>query len=345
VTLIGHTDAQAWLHRAVSSGRLAHAYLLTGPRGVGRRTFAFELAQAVNCLAPEPPERPDHTCQQCSLIQRNVHPDVRLVKRAPDRRAIGLRASQGPQREYADNVEFIQSDAQLRPVMGRRKVYIILGAEELADEAANRLLKTLEEPPSFVLFVLTAVESGGVLPTIVSRCQELRLRPAPRAELAAALVERGTPPERAAALAALAGGRQGWAIAAAADPQLVERQQAAIRQLVEALAGSRLERLARARALAERWSSSPETVRETLRVWLGWWRDVVLVQLGLGERIAHLEPSERTTIAATAAQLSQRQVRSAESAVQQTLLDLEMNVNARLLLDLLLLQLPRTATG
>src|SRR6266508_1031600 len=81
--LIGHADAAAWLRRAVATERLAHAYLITGPRGVGRRTFALEIAMATNCLAPDAAARPDYTCQQCRLIQRNVHPDVRLVRRHP----------------------------------------------------------------------------------------------------------------------------------------------------------------------------------------------------------------------------------------------------------------------
>ena len=73
---------------------------------------------------------------------------------------ISMRAqsASGPPREFSDNVQFIQSDAQLKPVMGRTKVYLILYAEELAEDAGNRLLKTLEEPPPFVLFLLTAIE-------------------------------------------------------------------------------------------------------------------------------------------------------------------------------------------
>jgi DNA polymerase-3 subunit delta' len=342
--LIGHTDALAWLRGALATNRLAHAYLITGPRSVGKRTFALEIAQALNCLEPSVADRPDHVCQHCRLIERNVHPDVRVVRRAPERRLISLRpsATSGPQRDYADNVAFIQSDAQLRPVMGRAKVYIIVNAEELAEDAGNRLLKTLEEPAPFVVFLLTAVERGGVLPTIASRCQEIRLRPAPRAELAEALVALGTEPERAQQLAALAGGRQGWAVSAARDAVLFEQQQTYARQLVEALGGSRLDRLVRARALSERWTSQPETVRETLRVWLSWWRDVLLVQLGLVHRVVHLEASEQAALAAAAQQVDPAATRRVLLAIQQTLTDLDTNVNARLLLDLLLLRLPRT---
>jgi DNA polymerase-3 subunit delta' len=344
VSLIGHTQALSWLRRAVAHERLAHAYLITGPRSVGRRTFALEIATALNCLAADVDDRPDHQCQQCRLIDRNIHPDVRVVRRAPERRTILMRAPSpaAPQREYADHVEFIQSDAQLRPVMGRKKVYVILNAEELAQDAADRLLKTLEEPPTFVVFLLTAVERGAVLPTIASRCQEIRLRPAPRPELAEALVGMGAEPPRAAELAALAGGRQGWAVAAVRDPALVERRQAQARQLVDVLSASRLERLLVARGLSERWTSHPETVRNTLRVWLSWWRDVLLVQLGLRERVVHLDSAEQAALTAAAAQVDQRLARDAAARLQQSLADLETNVNPRLVLDLLLLRMPRT---
>ena len=150
----------------------------------------------------------------------------------------------------------------------------------------------------------------------------------------------GTDPQRAQQLAALAGGRQGWAVSAARDSGLFEQQQTYARQLVEALSGSRLDRLLRARALSERWLSQPETVRETLRVWLSWWRDVLLLQLGLVHRIVHLEAGEQTALTAAARQVNPVATRQALLAIQQTLADLDANVNPRLVLDLLLLRLP-----
>jgi DNA polymerase-3 subunit delta' len=339
--LIGHSQAEAWLRRVVLDARLAHAYLVTGPRGVGRHTFALDMAMAVNCLADDIEARPDHTCQQCRLIERGVHPDVRTVRRG-DRPVIRLHAAQGAnQREIVDYVDWIQADAALRPVMARKKVYLVLNAEELVQEAADRLLKTLEEPPSFVLFVLTAVDRQGVFPTIASRCLEVRLHPASREELSQALMQRGADPERAVQLAALSGGRSGWALAALSDPRLFEQQQAYSRQLVELVGGSRLDRLLFARWLSERWMGQPEVVRETLRAWLGWWHDVMLVQLGLGQRVAHLEHDERQAIESAARQIGMTATRRAADSLQQSLADLDANVNPRLVLDLLLLQLPR----
>jgi DNA polymerase-3 subunit delta' len=340
--LIGHAEAVAWLRSALATGRLAHAYLLTGPRGVGRRTFALEIARALNCEQPDVQDRPCGTCRACRLITRGVHPDVRVVRRAPERRFISLRAqpTPGPSRGFEDNVEFIQADAQLRPTMARAKVYLVLNAEELAPDAANRLLKTLEEPPAFVHFVLTAADRGAVLPTIASRCQEFRLRPAPRRELVEALVTAGCEPVRAERLAALSGGRQGVALAAATDQALLERQQAAIGDLLGVLYGSRLERLVLGRGLAERWLSRPEAVRDTLRAWLAWWHDVLLAQVGLGARLAHLTADELAAVQLAAQHLPPPEVRRAAAQVQQTLADLDANVNARLALDLLVLRQP-----
>jgi DNA polymerase III subunit delta' len=349
--LIGHTEALAWLRRALAADRVAHAYLITGPKGVGRRTFALEIARALNCEVPDVNARPCGRCRSCRLIERGVHPDVRVVRRAPERRAILLREPPqgGPTREYVDNVWFIQADAQLRPTMARRKVYLVLNAEELAADAADRLLKTLEEPPSFVHFLLTAADRGAVLPTIASRCQEIRLRPAARPELVEALIAAGVQPVQAERLAALSGGRQGIALANARDATVLERYQTAIGDLVFVLGASRLERLAVGRALAERWPARPEAVRETFRAWLGWWRDVLMAQVGLDDRLAHLTPDEVAVVRRVVEQVPAAEARRSADQLQQTLADLDANVNARLAIDLLLLHLPaapdRAAAG
>jgi DNA polymerase-3 subunit delta' len=156
-------------------------------------------------------------------------------------------------------------------------------------------------------------------------------------------VSSGTEPARAEQLAALAGGRQGWALSAARDAALFEEQQSYVAQLREALTGTRLDRLLRARALSERWLAHQETVRETLRVWMSWWRDVMLVQLGLTSRIVHLSEEEQAALRDAATRTTREAARAATGAIQQALADLDTNVNPRLTLDLLLLRLPPLA--
>ncbi len=111
-------------------------------------------------------------------------------------------------------------------------------------------------------------------------------------------------------------------------------------ELHGALGAGRLERLVRARAIAETWWSNPDRVRSLLRAWLAWWRDVLLVQLGLVEHISHLQRDERTALAATASAVSFDAACAAQARARQTLEDLDANVNARLALDLLFLALP-----
>lgn len=263
-----------------------------------------------------------------------------------------LKPPQGssPPRDYADNVEFIQSDAQMRPLDGRRKVYVILNAEDLSPEAANRLLKTLEEPTQFVTFLLTAGDRGAVLPTILSRCQEIRLQPVPRDVIAAALVAEGlSDPATALRLAALAEGRPGWALSAARDSTLLEQYHADTSQLRQLLAGSRLERLAQARTLTDRWQAGSDSaadarrdsVRTALRTWLGWWRDVLLLQAGIAGRVPFLEPADAAAVRTAAEHLRVGDVRTAQHLVDRSLADLDANVNARATFDLLALRLPR----
>jgi DNA polymerase-3 subunit delta' len=332
--IVGHERAVDLLQRAIRHRRIGHAYLISGPLGVGKRTLAVCLAQALNCERLGPGAEGDGvppcgTCRRCRLIAADAHPEVRVVGVQAPHRVIRV----------AD-VESIQADAALRAADVYRKVYVLEQAEQLHPDAANRLLKTIEEPPSSVVMILTTVDPEATLETIVSRCQHLRLRPLRRDRLGQHLIQAsGLAPERAELLAALAEGCVGRALSLANDDRALERRSRLLDELVGLEDADRVARLQYARTLGDRWSKDPDSVREVLATWLRWWRDVLLLQGGLDQRIVNVD--RRPALERLARALSASEAGAAVSSVRDVLQMLDQNVNARLALDVATLDLPR----
>jgi DNA polymerase-3 subunit delta' len=327
---VGHERAIELLARAVAAERLSHAYLLSGPRGTGKRTLAIELAKAMLCLASSD-ARPCQQCASCRRCESGTHPDLRVVQLDDEHVQISRK-----------EIGELQRDAVLRPLIGSRKVYILVDADLLSDVAANQLLKLLEEPPPGVMLILTTAEIAAVLPTILSRLQHIRLQTATSAEIAAQLVSaHGLALDQAERIAACAAGRIGWALRAAADPDLVDDHDAAVGDLAELLAASRLTRLMKSQELAGRWSGDRDAVLETLARWASLLRDGA-VSASCRETLAgdrRLDPR----LAAVMTDIAPAELIAAARAAQQTCLLLEQNVHPRLALDTLLLDLPRGA--
>src|SRR3712207_4655478 len=159
--VVGQEPVVRTLSRAIETGRVAHAYLFSGPRGTGKTSTAKVLAMGLNCASGPTPE-PDGTCESCRAIVNNSSLDVVEMDAASNR---GI-----------DEIRDLRDRVNLAPVAGRMKVYIIDEVHMLTAEAFNALLKMLEEPPEHVVFVLATTEKHKVLPTIISRCQSLDFR-------------------------------------------------------------------------------------------------------------------------------------------------------------------------
>src|ERR687889_1508170 len=159
--IVGQEAVVRTLKRALETGRFAHAYLFSGPRGTGKTSTAKVLAMGLNCAEGPTPE-PDGTCESCRAIINNSSMDVLEMDAASNR---GI-----------DEIRDLRDRVNLAPVAGRMKIYIIDEVHMLTAEAFNALLKMLEEPPEHVVFVLATTEKHKVLPTIISRCQSFDFR-------------------------------------------------------------------------------------------------------------------------------------------------------------------------
>lgn len=318
----GHEWAVALLRRSLAEGRVGHAYLITGSPQIGKTTLARAFAQALNCTHTEIDRRPCNACRSCRLVCGGNHPDVQVVE--PDGAYLKI-----------GQIRTLQGKIALSPVEGRRKVYILREMERATAEAANALLKTLEEPPSHAVLLLTASEGEALLPTIVSRCQPIPLRPLSRQAVEQALVGRWqVPPERASLLASLSGGRLGWAVEANQTPSILERQSQRLDELQALVGKGRAERF----AYVEQLSRDSVTLRETLTLWLTWWRDLLLVMHGSTATLTHQD--RNTELYQLADRLQPGDARRAVKAIRIAIDGLDSHVNPRLTAEVLMLDLP-----
>ena len=172
--LVGQEHVATTLRQAIRQGRVSHSYLFCGPRGTGKTTTARIVAKAVNCLDPQEGD-PCNACARCRSANEERFMDTIEMDAASNRGIEDIR-------EIRDKVNFA-------PAEGRRKVYIIDEAHMLTDQASNAFLKTLEEPPAHVIFILCTTEANRILPTIVSRCQRFDFRHLPSERIYQRLAE------------------------------------------------------------------------------------------------------------------------------------------------------------
>ena len=209
---MGHDRPVTILIKALRSNTLAHAYLFSGGEGIGKKMTALALAAAVNCLDAGP-DGGCGQCPSCRKIASLVHPDVHVLAADGDEIKI-------------DQVRQAQADLALKPFEGAKKILIVDGAENMNQASANAFLKTLEEPQGEALIVLISSLPQSLLPTIRSRCQEIRFLPLPRSVLAQAIMRhRGLSEEDAWFLAALAQGSLGRGLAMDAEQEKTVREE------------------------------------------------------------------------------------------------------------------------
>jgi DNA polymerase III subunit delta' len=314
---IGHEWAVAYLQKTIEAKRVAQTTLFAGPAEIGKTHLALWFAAALHCTGDA--QQPCGTCRGCLESHAGAHPDLLLIE--PDNGRVKI-----------DQVRRIQHELALRPYNSPWRVCIVVGFETTTTEAANALLKTLEEPPPHAILLLTALDPGLLLPTIVSRCRVISLRPAATHTIADALIERyQLDPLRATEIAQLSAGRVGWAIRACEDPALLEQRDADVQTLLELFDRGPAARLRVAEELAKR-----EDVHPAVFEWQLVWRDIMLLAAGCDERLI-VNQRQMPRLRRIAESTGLEPARAAAVGAQDVVKQISQNVNARLALETMLL--------
>jgi DNA polymerase-3 subunit delta' len=322
--------------RALENDSLSHAYLLVGPAKTGKMTLALDLARALNCQE-EKEKRPCGECAACIKITENKHADVQVT-------GLNLGSQSEGDREDTligiDQIKEMLHSANLPPFEGRYRVYIIDEAGNLSLDAANCLLKVLEEPPAQVVFILLTTNSRSIPATVISRCQKLNLSRLKASEIETALKERWqVDPEKAGLLSRLSQGCLGWAVEAAGNPDLFQERREKFEKMRAIVRGDYSERFTAAAQLAQQFSKKRESVYETLDAWAGWWRDILLAKTGCDDNIVSID--FKSDLVEMAGSNSLAGIKTAIERIRAAGEQLKLNANARLVLESLMLNLPK----
>jgi DNA polymerase-3 subunit delta' len=316
--IIGHEKQLQTLRVGLKKGRLHHGYLFLGPDGVGKKTVALSLAQALHCENPQG----DFCgrCAGCARIQKGNHPDVRIIEPLAGKKEISIQQVRGVEKELS-----------YRSFSGGKKIAVIDPATLMNGPAQNALLKTLEEPPQNSLIILIAQNAGGLAPTVRSRCLSVPFGPLPRALIAKYLVShKGKSQEQANYSAALAMGSLGAAIMIENGEWLEKR-----RFWSELFSSLRVGDYRAAMSAAEAIAGNRDDSLRFLEWAASWYRDLLIYAVTQRpdtivnlDMIEHLEKQ-------TSSMALQQLLASASQTVEAARL-IQRNVNRRMVIEDLL---------
>lgn len=270
--IVGHKTAINILKDELRTKRINHAYLFVGVEGVGKKLIAFQFARAYNCQ-----EIIGDSCDSCLICQKINHfnhPDVQLLGIEEDEKVIKI-----------EQIRQLQKEIIYKPYESDKKIYIIEDADKMTLEAANCLLKTLEEPPEFAVIILLAKETNKLLPTIVSRCQLLNLRGISRILIKEEIVKKGVSEKEADIYAGIAEGSIGKAITLAEDEEYLNTREHVFSFLSQVPEIDQIKIFTEVKEMIKLL----ENDFPLFDLLLSWYRDIIICKAGKQEQILNLD--------------------------------------------------------
>ena len=316
-SIIGHTQQKDMLRRAVANHRIAHAYLFEGAEGIGKRLVALAFARALLCEH----ENGCGECIACRKVDNNIHPDVHILESLETTIKI-------------DQVRELQQQLTLRPLEGKYKFCLIENADKFTTNAANALLKTLEEPQPNTVIILLSGQPEKLLSTIRSRCQRLPFRRLSKTQIEEVLADRlELNATQIAILAALSDGSFKRALGTKQDIYL-EKRRNLIQTLSGLSAGSNIPTL----TFAEELSADKDNIDDYLDIFQAFFRDIMLLQYGRPDSdLVNLDLQE--LLHREAARYSAHSLQQKLSHLTKARYHLQRNVNRQLALEVMLLNI------
>ncbi len=317
--VLGNDMIKEYFERTLANGQISHAYILTGEAGMGRKTLAKAFAMTLLC--EEEGKDPCGKCHSCIQFLSDNHPDVIYVRHEKD--SIGV----------DDIREQINNTVQIKPYSSAYKIYIVDEAEKMTVQAQNALLKTLEEPPSYAVIFLLTTRADSFLPTILSRCITLKLKPLYDGIIRDYLMNKlSVPKSEADICTAFARGNLGKAISLASSEEF-----AAMRRVVMALLKNvRSMDIAEMQEMIKQWKDNKLDMEECLDFMQLWYRDVLMFK-ATQDTAGFIFKDEYRYIKETADTSSFHGIEEILEAIEKAKKRLDANVNFELTMELMLL--------
>jgi len=261
--IIGQERAINYLLKSIMQNKIASSYIFNGKEGVGKKTTAIEFAKCINCLNITENYQSCENCPSCKKINKKICPDVKIIEPEKDRLKI-------------EQIREFRKDISMKPFENKKRIYIINNAEELTIDAANCLLKTIEEPPEFAVIILICSNINSILPTIISRCRVLYFRTISSLKIEKTILERnGSMKNKAKIIAKIARGSIGKALDILADTDFLNRRNKVLNQLAEIIPGKIDGEILNRK---EKIFSDANHSKEIMEIILLWYRDLLIIK-------------------------------------------------------------------